>query len=871
MSEQPQAVQSDLSLIARLFLPLLRWFMKHLVKAQALPAQLEAMDIDPDKPVFYMLEAYGLASLLILDNECQRLGLPSPLENLKFGRLEQIRRYGALKRYGGLLLRRLQARRSSEMLRLLVDEHSADNTLDVQIVPVTVFIGRGPDKETSLTKILFSENWELAGRFRRLLSLLINGRATLIRFGQPLQLSQLSAEGVQDERLLRRLMRTLRTHFRQVRTAAIGPDRSHRRTLIARIIDSEPVQQAIDAQAKREKKTTDEMRTQAEKFAREIAADYSYAVVRVLELILSWFWNRIYRGIDLAHFNKFQGVAQGYEVIYVPCHRSHIDYLLLSFLLYQRGFVCPHIAAGVNLNLPVVGALLRRGGAFFIRRTFRSQPLYAAVFSEYVSTLIDKGVHIEYFVEGTRSRTGRLLPPRLGMLAITVRAYLQNPQRPVMFQPVYIGYERLVESSSYNRELSGQSKKKESIWDLFSSVFNILRRNYGQVYVNFAEPIYLDPMIEQHDPEWRDSAERQSGKPNWASPLVDQVGQQIMVNINQAAAINPVNLLTTALMATRMRAMDEGDLRDVLGLYQRLLPQFEYGGRITQTSLSPRQQIEYGLELKLLERKGHALGDIIQLVPRKVGRLTYFRNNIAHLLALPSLLASCFMNTPKVRWSRLREVVRAIYPFLQNELFLPWPEAQLDDVIDRHVRVMVAEGLLQEADDGKALVRATGGSQLAFMLRILGRSLVQTLERYYITFAVLDKNGSGQLSRTSLEKLCTQTAERLSLLLEHEMPEFFDRTLFREFIDELQNQGLLNKDAENRLIFDQQLQQFAMDAKLILSKEVRHNILQITPRVHPDDDDSGSDVTVDSADEQQSDNDQTNASTSSAQRKAATG
>lgn len=826
--------QNDLSLLTRMLLPLLRWFVKLLVKARTLPQPIDELNIRRDAPVLYILEAYGLASLLILERECELLGLPSPLKGMRFGSVQTARSYGAVRRYGGFFLQRLIARRSSEILKELVKEFDVDSAQDLQIVPVTVLIGRAPDKETNLTKVLFSENWELASRLRRLLSILINGRATFVQFGEPISMAQVAAEGVQGERLLRRMMRTLRTHFRRVRTAAIGPDRSHRRTLVANIVESESVSQAIEAQAKREQVDTAEAKKEAEKYALEVAADYSYTVVRSLEIVLSWFWNRIYRGVDVHHFNQFQRVAPSHEVIYVPCHRSHIDYLLLSFLLYQRGFVPPHIAAGINLNLPVVGPLLRRGGAFFLRRTFRSQPLYAAVFSEYVGTLLDKGVHIEYFIEGTRSRTGRLLPPRLGMLAMTVRAYLQEPHRPVMFQPVYIGYERLVESNAYTKELKGQAKKKESIWDLFS-VFSILRRNYGQVHVSFGEPLFLDDKLAEHNAQWREEIKEKS-KPNWVSGLVDDLGQQIMVNINRSVAVNPVNLLTTALMATRMRAMDEADLRDVLGLYHRLIPKLEYGDHVTTTDMPAEEQIQYGLDLKVLERREHPLGDVIRLVPRKVVRLTYFRNNTAHLFALPSLLASCFLNTALVRWSRLREMTRAIYPFLQNELFLPWPAEELDAVVDHHVRVLVDQGLLRETEDGTALVRAAGGSQRAFQLRILARSLLQTLERYYITFAVLDKYGSGQLSRGELEKLCTQTAERISMLLEYETPEFFDRTLFRQFIDSLQAGGWLSKDQENRLVFDERLGQFATDAKLILSKEVRHSILQMTSRAaHQDD------------------------------------
>lgn len=184
-------------------------------------------------------------------------------------------------------------------------------------------------------------------------------------------------------------------------------------------------------------------------------------------MVLSWFWNKIYDGIKVNHIEGVQNVAQGHEVIYVPCHRSHIDYLLLSYLLFRNGLTPPHIAAGINLNMPVIGSLLRRGGAFFMRRTFKGNPLYTSVFNEYLHTLFTKGFPVEYFVEGGRSRTGRMLQPKTGMLAITLRSFLRSSRMPIVFVPVYIGYERVLEGRTYLGELRGASKKKNR-----SSIFS---------------------------------------------------------------------------------------------------------------------------------------------------------------------------------------------------------------------------------------------------------------------------------------------------------------------------------------------------------------------------------------------------------------
>ena len=157
-----------------------------------------------------------------------------------------------------------------------------------------------------------------------------------------------------------------------------------------------------------------------------------------------------------------------------PSHRSHIDYLLLSYVLYHNGLTPPHIAAGINLKMPVVGGLLRRAGAFFMHRSFRGDALYQAVFDEYLHQMFIKGYSVEYFIEGGRSRTGRTLHPKTGLLSMTISSFLRNSRRPVCLMPVYFGYERVLEVSTYMGELSGKHKKRESL-----DIIGVIRSSYS--------------------------------------------------------------------------------------------------------------------------------------------------------------------------------------------------------------------------------------------------------------------------------------------------------------------------------------------------------------------------------------------------------
>ncbi len=827
MNDQPAKVRRSTP-IRNHWHRLLRGILHLWVRAKVLPDSSGNTGPDRKGPVCYVMNNYALSSVLILDRCCEELAQPSPLLPIQGVDIEESRAYAILRRMKGLLIRRQTPRRSSDMIRQLVEYSYAHPEEDIQLVPVTIFIGRAPDKSTGFTKALFAEHWEVAGRFRRLLSTFVNGRDTLVQFSRPISLREFVAEGPDPERSLRKVSRILRTHFQRVRAAAIGPDLSHRRTLIDQVLNAPDVQQAIALHSRKNKVPLDKTERLARKYALEIAADYSYRFVRVAFFILRWFLNKVYRGIQVEHFERFTQSALDHEIIYVPCHRSHMDYLLMSFVLYERGFVPPHIAAGVNLNLPVIGKLIRGGGAFYLRRTFRSLKLYAAVFNEYLRTILSKGVSIEYFVEGTRSRTGRLLQPRGGMLAMTVRGYLASPVRPIMFQPIYIGYEQMVEAESYTRELSGRKKRTEKLSDLLK-VFGILRRDYGDVHISFGQPIYLDELLDERDGTWRETihAER---RPPWLNPVIDELGQRIMRHINASADINPVNLLATAMLAAPRHRMDEQDLLTQLTLYRRLLLDGPFSETISITDNDGGAIVELGLRMGLLEKREHPLGDILALTPDSAPGLTYFRNNVTHLLAIPSLIACCLLNQRKCPMDQFRRIATEVYAFLRIEYFLPWAEEALPAVLQTGVEQLVDAGLLETSDDGLMLSRAEGGSEAASQLGMLAQVILQTLERYFITIAILHKNGSGVLNRGQLEKLCMLTAQRISQLQEFDAPEFSDRSLFKQFISTLRERGYLTSNGSGTLEFDQRLEQLGSDAKLILSKEIRHGIMRTAPQ-----------------------------------------
>ena len=299
-----------------------------------------------------------------------------------------------------------------------------------------------------------------------------------------------------------------------------------------------------------------------------------------------------------------------------------------------------------------------------------------------------------------------------------------------------------------------------------------------------------------------------------------------MTGINSVAYVNPVSLLATTLLATPRHSLGDKDLLEQLSLYIHLLAEGSSGADITITDKSPQEIVDYCSSLDLLEKVPNALGEIIALDTQKAVELTYFRNNVAHLFVVPSLVACCFLNQDEIEVRELHRMALAVYPFLKAELFLSWSQDKFRDVIQSSLELLSRHQLLSISEDGQSVFRAPGDSDKAGQLDLLARCLLQTLERYYIAIAVLAKNGSGSVSRGQLEKLCILTAQRISRLYEIEAPEFYDRSLFRQFINELRQLDILSNDKEGKLTFGERLESISEHTNLILRKEIRQVIVR---------------------------------------------
>ncbi|HBK11778.1 MAG TPA: hypothetical protein DDZ32_02965 [Gammaproteobacteria bacterium] len=776
-----------------LYYRVIRWLTQPSLSGQ--------VELDPHSQVVYVQSQRVLSDLFILDHAIRGSDYPSPLSPLEFSDWKLTRRTFALRRP---VAGRMTMQTYSERMLSLVDAPDSVKR-NIVIVPFTVFWGRSLAPKGSWLHALTSESGELSGRFKRTVSLLINRHDIHVRCGDPIALAEIANLSKGRDIAIRRTARYLRVKHRQQREATLGPEFTHRNALIETLIVSEQVRKTM-GELELTGQSPQKLERLARRHAKSIVANMSHGKIRVFLSLLTWFWNRLYSGVNVAGVAPLAQSSDTHTLIYVPSHRSHVDYLVLSYTLYLQGLMIPHIAAGDNLNMPLVGRFLRGGGAFFMRRSFRQDPLYASVFAEYVYQLAQRGHCLEFFPEGGRSRTGRLLPAKFGLLKMCVDSQQRGLPKPLAFVPVYFGYEIVLEGSSYLSELRGADKKRESPLDILRSL-KLIRKNFGELHVNFGTPIKLDEWLEQYQGSHSDDAQ-----------LLPRLGNDLMQAINRQASANPINLVASAILTADKQAMPEQQLLVQLQHHQQLIRDLGGDEHLTNPSIGPEQLVQSAENLGWLHRETQPFGDVLSLQPVNAVMLTWYRNNIMHLLALPSLVACLIVNRRRgISLERLKSGIELIYPYIAEEL-----SANHNANTEATLASMAKLGLVRREAD--IILPAAQHSEQRLPLLQMSKLVNETLERMYI---VLSLAHHGQYTRENLCQRSQLAAQQMARLHGINAPEFFDQGLFDRFIDALlANQHLRTDDAQ-LLVTNSTIAETLHNARTVIDDKIRFALIPL--------------------------------------------
>ncbi|MGH1461337.1 MAG: glycerol-3-phosphate 1-O-acyltransferase PlsB [Neptuniibacter sp.] len=667
-----------------------------------------------------------------------------------------------------------------ETLIDLVNAQQSNPSLKTLIIPVAIFHGRLPSRESSWLNLLYAETWHKAGPLGSALQLLFNGRETLVKVDPALELETLIEESDNPQTIARKTARIIRTHFHITRRSIIGPDLSHRRTLISLVLNDPDVQKAINHQAQNTGESRHRIERHCLKTLDKIAADFSPVTARILFPIFSWIWKRLYKQVNIHNSDTIQEIAKTHHLIYLPCHRSHMDYLLLSWALYQQGLGIPHVAAGENLNIPVIGPILKRCGAVFMRRSFKGDQLYACLYKSYLEQMSHRGHSLEYFIEGGRSRTGRLLPAKTGLLSMSVESFRENEQRPVALIPVWISYDRLIENQSYQKELSGSEKKTESFRDVFSSL-SILCNSYGETHLNFGEAIRLHDVTDSNKTIQED---------------VVAIADKVMSSINSAACISESSLIGAVLLAG-FQKQSVAELSDKCTHLLTLLNDLSLhsGSSPTGKASDWIQKAAARGQLQLNQNQ-------VSLTPAQANEMCFYRNNIQHLILLSGMYLLLVHRLPNPNAQIINRTIRTLYPFFQSELYLPWGEDELTAALKKTRETLFQNNLLQ---NGPSETWSLTTKPLCHTLMLSVEPLVL---RYYIVLRVISRYQ--EISNVDLLVSTQKIAEHIHKEYGYSTPEYKDERVLQLFINQLETRNLLCRD-QDRLMAN-------LDTQVILEK-----------------------------------------------------
>ena len=799
-----------------LFYFLLSLPVRLFVRCKIVPDTLPELTQKNDKqPIFYIVRHQSASDLLALQKACKRMGLPDPLSQVNI-QGKTFDRTLCLEKPTALLFGKKQRKTKAliQGIRLL-KLHAEVSDLNAQLIPANLVWGRRPtiEKNNANVGTLLADQ-ESPTPLRKFFIVLFLGRHTLVRFSEALSLRKMADDHGADQSTAHKLLRVARFHFHRQTVAATGPRLMHRDQMFTALLANPAVKRVIKDEAASKKISEQKAKQNALKMMDEIAGDYRDSMIRFGDRVLTWLWNRLYQGIEVHNAAKLREVAQdGHEIIYVPCHRSHMDYLLLTYVIFHEGLVTPRIAAGINLNFWPAGPIFRKAGAFFIRRSFRGNRMYSTIFREYLGLLFERGYSVKYYTEGGRSRTGRLLQPKTGMLAMTIQSLLRGIDRPLTLVPVYIGYEHVMEVGSYHKELSGNKKQKESIGGVFKAIKSL--RNYGKGYVNFGEPININQFLNNHVNDWREAIDPiDPQKPSWLTPTVNTLANDVMVSVNKSVALNSVSLTALILLATENKAMAESELLQQLKFFidmQKLAP---YSNSMTLPQDDVQALINHIKALAKVTIEQDNLGTILSLNSTAALEMRYYRNNILHAYVIPSLVCRILERNAKTSHQEMLDHVSQLFALIKAELFLWQTPDQVKEQTEQVLTALTEQNMIKQTKAGFWSV--IDDTTVKTKLRVMGECIDETLQRFAIIANLLTQ--LAPVSKHALEEQVITIAKRLSKLNNINAPEFVDKKALSALINVLKEQGYA-ANSDNSYLSD--------TAELGQLKELINNLVDI--------------------------------------------
>ncbi len=506
--------------------------------------------------------------------------------------------------------------------------------------------------------------------------------------------------------------------------AVTGPPMRSRAHISQRVLKDRRFLKQVSILADGDKEKQEKFLRQAEKILHEMAADFKKSTVVKFRGTLDWAWPKVIEGfwIDREGMEQYRVLSRKAPALVLPCHRSHADYLIVSYLFNLNNLMLPFIAAGINLSFWPMGPIFRRSGAYFIRRTFKGDKLYPLVLEAYVRRILKDKIPQEFFPEGTRSRTGKLLHPKTGLLAINLTAARNGDIKDLLFVPLSIVYGKLFETGSYLNEAEGAVKKKENARAVLKTA-RLLGKNFGKVYMNFGKMFMLSDYLQETGIQLNKLDDKEFRK------FTNKTGYRIIREIQKSTLVTPIALVSLLFLANVRRGMSRN------GLMMRL----DYALRFFQSRNVPVAELSTAIEEAVVKVLNYLVKSekiekyeienqiVYRPVESKRSYLEYYKNNIIHHFIDVSFVAASILKLKSSSFSfnEVQEEYNFLFHLFWMEFVYETEEPQ-GNSIRRELSLLKELNILTEKN-GKFQI----DSNAAFVLRNIAGCILSYLEAYY--------------------------------------------------------------------------------------------------------------------------------------------
>ena len=481
------------------------------------------------------------------------------------------------------------------------------------------------------------------------------------------------------------------------RQAALALERSERqlrgaRYKVPRFVREEILQRpdfraGLVVLSRADGRSVDVLAREAGKILREMSATHSRFVIDLAAHLIRRLYRRGYGRLiyDEAEIANVARIAQRDPVVFLPTHKSNLDHLVLQYALHEYGLPPNHTAGGINMNFFPIGQLVRRSGVFFIRRTFKDDELYKHVLRSYIDYLIEKRFPLEWYIEGGRSRSGKLLPPRFGMLAYVADAFRRARSDDVVLIPVSIAYDQIIDVGSYSREQRGGAKTRESFgW--FIGLLRSIGSGYGDIHIRFGDALSLRETLGEPD---RDAAPN----PDERSLELQKIAFEVAVRINRATPFTPTSVITLAMLGVGDRALSVAEVR---GAMHNLLRYIELRNLPTTFEIDSlreddgvRSALDALVETDVVARYDEGDEPIYQIGDDQELTAAYYRNCVVHFFVAGAIVELALLQAARPEavdptgefWEeamRLRDLLKFEFFFPEKAIFLDELREELD-------------------------------------------------------------------------------------------------------------------------------------------------------------------------------------------------